>query len=436
MELSRIDELLDLKSGRVSPQIYTDEGIYRLELHKIFGTAWLFLGHESHIAEPGDFMSSYMGEDQVLVVRAQDGAVRVFLNQCRHRGMKICRAENGNARAFTCTYHGWTYDLQGRLQTVPHQEEYPDDFDTRDWGARTPAKVSSYRGFIFATWDSGAPELTDFLGGAAAMLDSVADRTAAGSEFVKGVHKWTIECNWKMPSEQFASDMYHAAISHVSAAMIFPGGRDLEKNDLNRHGQQYITARGHGGGSFSDAEVNPAFYVAEPVRQYLIEHAGEAVERLGEDLGRKVSGHNTIFPNFSYLSGMNTFRVWHPRGPNKIEVWSWILVDKDAPQDVKDAWRRGGLRTFGPSGVFEQDDGENWVQVQKMHRGAIAQETPLCFQMGLGQARTEDPATGMSNGRLFSDEAARNFYGHWAELLQADQPSRSVQSAGRAEVSR
>lgn len=103
MELSRIDELLDLKSGRVSPQIYTDEGIYRLELHKIFGTAWLFLGHESHIAEPGDFMSSYMGEDQVLVVRAQDGAVRVFLNQCRHRGMKICRAENGNARAFTCS---------------------------------------------------------------------------------------------------------------------------------------------------------------------------------------------------------------------------------------------------------------------------------------------------------------------------------------------
>lgn len=98
----KLDGLVDLERGTVSASIYTDEQIYQLELEKIFGKCWLFLAHESMIPSPGDYITTYMGEDPVIVTRLPDGTVGAFLNVCRHRGMRLCRSDGGNVRAFTC----------------------------------------------------------------------------------------------------------------------------------------------------------------------------------------------------------------------------------------------------------------------------------------------------------------------------------------------
>jgi hypothetical protein len=85
------DELIDLERRTVSPRVFTDPDIYRAEQERVFGRCWLYVAHESQIPQLGDFVTNYMGEEPVIVCRDVDGRVRVFINSCRHRGMRVCR---------------------------------------------------------------------------------------------------------------------------------------------------------------------------------------------------------------------------------------------------------------------------------------------------------------------------------------------------------
>ena len=105
--------------------------------------------------------------------------------------------------------------------------------------------------------------------------------------------------------------------------------------------------------------------------------------------GPLTTGHATVFPNFSYLPVNGSIRVWHPKGPDKMEVWAWTIVDKSMPEDVREAQRLYNLRTFGPSGIFEQDDGENWSEAQAISHGFVTNGVALNYQMGIG-SETED----------------------------------------------
>ncbi len=96
----------------------------------------------------------------MIFVRQKDGGVRVMLNQCRHRGMKLCRTDSGRTRSFICSYHGWAYSIAGELVNVPLEDKAYPGLDKRQWGARQ-ARVETYRGLIFATWNEDAPSLGD-----------------------------------------------------------------------------------------------------------------------------------------------------------------------------------------------------------------------------------------------------------------------------------
>src|SRR5438552_9170438 len=107
--MSNIDAELDrlIAPGRVHRRIYTDPAIFELEMERIFGAAWVYVGHESQIKKPGDYFATLIGRRPVVMVRDAGGQVRVIHNQCAHRGSLVVATEKGNASEFTCCYHGW-----------------------------------------------------------------------------------------------------------------------------------------------------------------------------------------------------------------------------------------------------------------------------------------------------------------------------------------
>ena len=420
-----IRALVDAKAGTLDPRIYCDEALYRIELDQVFGRSWLFLAHRSQIPKAGDFFATYMGEDPVIVSRQKDGSVIAFLNQCRHRGMKLSRLDHGNARFFTCSYHGWSYDSAGRLVNVPMESNgYCSKLDKSQWGAVRVPRIEEYRGLIFGSWDEHIPPLVESLGDAKFYMDIMFNRSEAGTEVWGGVHKWVIPCNWKFASEQFCSDMYHAPLSHMSAILaVLPDGVPPEAAAWPKAGLQWRDpSAGHGSGFHTDDDEYRLIgaIVGPAVAQYLAQSRSRVEQRLGPGRAWGMNAqHMTIFPTCSFLPGINTLRVWHPRGPNEIEVWAMAVVDADAPPEVKEAWGRGTARSFSPSGLLEQDDGENWIEVQRVLRGSRSRRQPFNLQMGQGNAQTDERFPGPLS-YVFSEAAARGFYTRWSRMMAGE----------------
>lgn len=419
-----INNLIDTRSGRIDPRMYTDQGIYELEQEKIFGRSWLLLGHETHIPKSGDYMAGSMGEDPVIVARQPDGSIKVFLNQCRHRGMKLVRDDLGNAKSFTCSYHGWAHNIAGDLVNVPYEDRaYGNNLDKSKWGPRQ-ARVDTYKGLIFANWDPEAPKLIDWLSDGTRYLDVMLDRTPAGTEVIGGIQKWVIPCNWKFAADQFSWDFYHAGtMSHLSGILAgLPEGVELADVQIPTEGIHWRSKwGGHGTGFMVGNPSILEVIMGRSVVDYWTQ--GPAAEVAKQRLGGPalatdpVAQHMSIFPTLACLPGINTIRTWNPRGPNETEVWLFQVVDRDAPEEIKAAYRKENIRTFSAGGVFEQDDGENWVEIQRVLRGYQARNTPLNIQMGMGMSNMQHPVYPGNVGYVYSEEGGRGFYEQWARML-------------------
>ena len=412
-------DYVNTEEGWVDRRIFWEEEIYQQELEKIFARSWHFIAHDSQIPKTGDFVTTYMGEDGVIGVRDKGGQVRVFLNSCPHRGNKVCYADSGNSKNFTCNYHGWAFGMDGSLLGIHNEHIYEGDINKADWGLRE-ARVSTYKGLVFANFDVEAPELDDWLGDYRWYLDMLLDNEEGGIEFLPGTIKSYVNANWKFGVENFIGDSLHAMWTHDSGAKAMMGGEPFPPADQtdSYHG----SANGHGWEFGTDGIADIAILGQPEVIEYYESIRPKMRERLGE-MRAKIFGSlasASMFPNISFLPGLGTFRVWLPRGPRKMELRIWTIVNKNMPDHIKQMINKGTMLTFAPGGTLEMDDGENWEGNTQTNKGVITRQGKLHYGCGTASRIDHPEIPGIVHHGQYNDANQLAFYQRWADLMNAD----------------
>ncbi len=418
-----------LDQGLLPARIFSDPAVFDLEIQHLFLRTWLYIGHESEIPNPGDYVSRNMAGESVLLVRSEDRQIHVLINTCRHRGNLICRWERGNAQSFQCPYHGWRYDNTGALVEVPGLETYGDRLELSQWGLFQASKVAQYNGLIFADFNPDAASLDEYLGGMKWYLDIATKRSDVGLAVVGVPHRWIIPANWKLPTDQFVGDTAYFPYADISSLGLGTWPRtegppwvaniSLE----NGHG---VWIRGvQSGFSVLDMRGYPEFLVASLKRNLLPDQL--------EVLERTVSLGGNLLPNLSFMdlafspepgapsTGYLTLRLWNPLSPDQTEVWSWCLIEKDAPPEFKQSGYKAYLRGFGPSGTFEQDDMVVWAGPTRTAKGPVSRHQLQNISMGMSNSQHDPnfpgPGEVFVNNSRFLESNLRGFYRKWLQYL-------------------
>ncbi|MCV7196872.1 aromatic ring-hydroxylating dioxygenase subunit alpha [Mycobacterium angelicum] len=381
----------------IPAHIYNDTELFALETERLFSRTWMFVAHESEIPQDGDYVVRRVLDDSFIIARDSSGKVQAFFNMCLHRGMQVCRAEMGNASNFRCPYHGWTYRNDGRLTGLPfHRDAYGGDEGFTKGQTLLPApSLGNYNGLIFINLDPNAEPLADFLGDFRFYLDYYTRQSTQGLQ-VRGPQRWRIKANWKIGAENFAGDMYHTPHTHASIVEI--GLFREPKAQKRKDGATYWADCGGGTtyklppGGFEE-RMRYVGYPDEMIARIKEMWTPQQQQVVGED-GFMISAA-TCFPNLSFVHNWPklpeseqvlpfiSIRQWQPISANETEVCSWFAVDAAAPEQFKRDSYKAYLMCFGSSGMFEQDDVENWVSLTTTAGGSMARRLLLNSRMGL-----------------------------------------------------
>jgi phenylpropionate dioxygenase-like ring-hydroxylating dioxygenase large terminal subunit len=208
-----IEELIaSQKSGYALDQrFYIDDDIYELEVERIINRNWILAGHDSELAEPGDYKVFKVARESAIIVRGKDGLLKAFANVCRHRGSRVCLDSKGNAKKFTCPYHGWTYDIDGNLIAARNMDS---DFDASAHGLKS-VSVDNVHGLLFICFTDSVLSLEGCrkdLAESMAMFDMSNLKVAAYKDYA-------IPANYKLSIENY-QECYHCATAHPDYARM------------------------------------------------------------------------------------------------------------------------------------------------------------------------------------------------------------------------
>ena len=431
--------MVDLDKGVVDREIYVNEEIYQQEMEQIFARCWLFVGHESMVPEPGDFIISRMGAEEVIISRdRKNKQIHVFLNTCMHRGEKVCRYDEGNTLVFTCPFHGWSYDTDGRLVGVAYYKESynGEQLDKSKWGLHE-ATVCNYYGSIWATWDKKAPSFEDYVGAYAPSIRHCmqsSDGEDNGMQVFKPIIKWRIPTNWKVPGFTSSTDPAHAAMTHrsVNAAAIGPQGDDGVGNRAPGAGSvpgQELGGRQPSVGTWRRVHLLRTARCAR-VCQHL---DGAGSRRLlpgdARQEGRKVQGRHHARKG----TWRRTLLRLAQRGVRFLEdpalASQWRRLDRVLPAVSR--WTRTLPRklrtpngtmscaTTARVGMTESDDMENWNYVYPASQGTIARTLPYNFESAIHRGWTDPRLPGFTISQNKSEEAQRARFSRWLDFMEA-----------------
>lgn len=409
--------------GRVHRRVYADPAIFELEQERIFGRAWLYVGHESQVPEPGDFVTAMLARQPVIMVRCADGAVRVLFNRCAHRGALVAAERCGHAETFRCAYHGWTYRLDGALQSVPREEDYAQSgFDRAGMDMKLLPRAAAYRGFVFASLAADGPDLAEFLGAAAANLDNMVERAPdAGLEIAGGCFQTLLRNNWKIYLENL-HDGAHAMIVHQSSFDAAKKAAAAATDSLTRfraevvaaNSQNYeqmgaleVAAYAHG---HSDMKGFRRQQSAEP--EYL-DYVARLEDRLGPAGAEAVLGmqrHNAMFyPGMSVHPVFMQLRVIQPLAVDLTRIDVWTLRMKGAPEWMHRRNIAFANTVHSPSSIVKADDNETYARVQ----GGVGSAGGEWVNLQRGAGAPAAQGNEFEGSNALSEAFIRNQYRAW-----------------------
>jgi phenylpropionate dioxygenase-like ring-hydroxylating dioxygenase large terminal subunit len=227
---------------------YANEELLELEYPHFFLASWQFLGHENELQKPGDFVTLDLWRDSILVMRGRDGALRAFLNICRHRASRLLDGRGNCGARIQCRYHGWTYNNDGRLSGIPSPESFP-DVDRSELGL-LEINCQVYRGLVFARIAGEGPPIASRLGEADRWIaEYKPEDLVLQAEPV--IEVW--DANWKIAWDNYLEN-YHLPIGHPCLHRLLV--------------ESEVSADLPGGGSAGFFEMNPKPSSVEQERRY------------------------------------------------------------------------------------------------------------------------------------------------------------------------
>jgi Rieske 2Fe-2S family protein len=308
----------------ISPEVFAEE------LEKIFASHWVLVGHQSEVAQRGDYFVRDVANESIIIVRDRSAEIRAFYNVCRHRGTRLCEEERGRAAAIQCPYHAWTYGLDGRLIGAPHMDEVK-GFKREQYSLRT-VHAGIWEGFVFVNLANEQPPLEEWfapLRGKFSEWDLPRLRSAKRVEY-------DVKANWKLMFENY-SECYHCPGVHPMLSKVSP--YDSAENDLTE---------GPFLGGFMKINQGKSLTMSGKACAMAIDHEHPPSRRSGAaGEGKDRVFYYSIFPNMllsMHPDYVMVHQLW-PEAPDRTRIICDWFFHPDAfgradfnPQDAVEFW--------------------------------------------------------------------------------------------------
>ena len=405
-----------VEPDRVHKSVYTDQQIFDQEMDNIFEKVWVYCGHESQIPNAGDYYALTIGRQPMMMVRAADRSIHVLHNRCPHRGNRVCVTDHGNARSFTCPYHGWTFANDGALKGYPFPSGY-EGADRSQLGLGRVARVQSYRGFVFASMAAEGPTLEEHLGAAMKSIDALCETSPEGEvQITAGFLKHKVKSNWKFLVEN-ETDGYHPSFVHASIFEVAQSGiGGLYSSDSTAVSRDF-------GNGHTENDLRPEFRRRDvpmswfgTTAEKLPEYTAKMNAAYGEEKARKImidgTPHIMIFPNL-FIAEIQIF-VIQPLSVNETVQHVTALQFKGVP-DLNRRLRQQTMGSVGPAGFLLADDAEMYERTQL----GVHSRNPEYLFLGRGRHRERRDENGFLIGDATDETPSRGIWRHYRTLMEA-----------------
>ncbi len=419
-----------VQDDQVHRDVYIDPELFTLEMSELWANTWSYVGHTSQVPNAGDFYTTNIASQPVVMVRHEDASIRVLFNRCAHKGTKIVTDTAGNVGAFfRCPYHAWSYKTDGSLLAIPRKAGYD---GTRmaecpaGLGMGAVKNVEIYRGFVFARLAAAGPGFLEYFGESLSSIDYMADRSPEGElEIAGGCLRYLHNCNWKMYVENL-NDAMHPMVVHESSAGTarklwegkpadMPKPMAIEQFVPFVSGYDFFDKMGvrvfDNGHSYTGVNFSiHSAYAAMP------DYERSMVERYGETKARDIlstSRHNTVYyPSLTVKGAIQSIRVARPMAADKTLIESWTFRLKGAPDALLQRTVMYTRLINSPMSVVGHDDLHAYRSIQE---GLVANDNEW-----VSLHRDFDPseigATDLSVSGL-SEISMRNQFRAWSKYM-------------------